>query len=114
MIVTKKWSDTPIKETPHKVDVRNMYNTEEAMISIISLQPGESLVTHITPVDVAFYVIEGKGEVLIGDEAMEVDAMTLIESPKDIKHGWSNKSDSLLRFMVVKAPRPTKESKFLG
>ncbi len=113
-MTTKKWSDTPIKETPHKVDVRNMYNTESAVISVITLQPGESLVTHVTPVDVAFYVLEGKGEVLIGDETKEVEAMTLIESPKDIKHGWSNKNDSILRFMVVKAPRPKKEAKFFG
>ena len=50
--------NTPIAETPHKVDVRKLYDTENAMTVHITLQPGESLIKHITPVDVFFYVLE--------------------------------------------------------
>ena len=111
---TKKLADADIMDNAHNVDARNLYNTPEAMITVITLQPGQSLKRHITPVDVAFYVLSGKGVVEIGDEKQDVAADTLVESPKDIVHCWYNKSDEPLRFMIVKAPRPTRKTVFVG
>ena len=79
----------------------------------ITLMPGESLRKHITPVDVFFYVLEGKGIVEIGDEKKEVVKDTFIDSPKGIIHCWYNQSHKKLRFMVVKTPFPTEPTKFL-
>jgi mannose-6-phosphate isomerase-like protein (cupin superfamily) len=104
---------TPIADTPHKVDVRKLYDTENAMTVHITLQPGESLKKHITPVDVFFYVLEGKGIVEIGDEKKEVGKDTLIDSPARIPHCWYNESKDVLRFLVVKVPRPTTETKLM-
>ena len=50
----------------------------------------------------------------VGDEKREVSKDTLIESPKDIVHCWYNESEELLRFMVIKAPKPTKKTVFIG
>ncbi|HDQ73736.1 MAG TPA: cupin domain-containing protein [Chloroflexi bacterium] len=113
-MITKKLSDTGIMDNAHNVDARNLYNTPDAMITVITLKPGQSLKRHITPVDVAFYVLSGKGVVEIGDEKQEVEANTLVESPKDIVHCWYNESDEALRFMIVKAPKPTRETIFIG
>ena len=113
-MITKKLSEVGIMANAHGVDARNLYNTEEAMVTVITLEPGQSLKRHITPVDVAFYVLEGTGVVEIGDEKMEVTKDTLIESPRDIVHCWYNESSSPLRFMVIKAPRPTKKTVFIG
>jgi len=84
------------------------------MITVITLKSGQSLKRHITPVDVAFYVLSGTGVVEIGNEKQEVSAETLVESPKDILHCWYNESPEPLRFMVVKAPRPTRKTVFIG
>ncbi len=108
-----KWEDVEVMKTPHGVDVRKLYDTEHAQIIHITLKPGESLKRHITPVDVAFYVLEGKGIVEIGDEKQEVEKDTLIDSPANIPHCWYNESDSTLRFLVIKVPRPTKQTKLL-
>ncbi|KAF5036296.1 Cupin domain protein [anaerobic digester metagenome] len=105
--------NTPVADTPHKVDVRKLYDTENTMTVHITLQPGESLKKHITPVDVFFYVLEGTGIVEIGDEKKEVGKDTLIDSPARIPHCWYNESDDVLRFLVVKVPRPTTETKLL-
>jgi len=113
-MITRKLSEVEIMDNAHGVDARNLYNTEEAMISIITLEAGQSLKPHITPVDVAFYVLEGTGVVEVGDEKIEVTKDTLIESPKDIMHCWYNESGSPLRFMVVKAPRKKKKTVFIG
>lgn len=39
---------------PHHVDARKIYDTPHAMAVVITLQPGEALKKHITPVDVFF------------------------------------------------------------
>lgn len=113
-MITKKLSDTGIMKNPHGVDARNLYNTGDAMITVITLDPGQSLKRHITPVDVAFYVLEGTGIVEIGDEKEQVSKDTLVESPKDIVHCWYNESQDPLRFMVIKAPKPSKKTIFVG
>lgn len=104
---------SPVVDTPHKVDVRKLYDTKNAITVHITLKPGESLKKHITPVDVFFYVLEGKGIVEIGEEKKEVTKDSLIDSPARIPHCWYNESDEILRFLVVKVPRPTTETKLL-
>lgn len=113
-MITKKLSETEILKTPHGLDVRNIYNEDNAMINIITFKPGEALKPHKTPVDVAFYVLEGVGVVQVGDEKKEVSKDTLIESPKEIVHCWFNESNEVLRVMVIKAPRPVNKSTFVG
>ena len=113
-MIAKKLTDVSIMDNAHNVDARNLYNTADAMITVITLTPGQSLKRHITPVDVAFYVLSGKGVVEVGNEKQEVVADTLVESPKDIMHCWYNESSEPLRFMVVKAPRPTRKTVFIG
>ena len=114
VMITRNLNDVKIMENAHNVYARNIYNTPDAMITVITLMPGQSLKRHITPVDVAFYVLSGKGIVEIGNEKQEVAADTLVESPKDIVHCWYNESSEPLRFMIVKAPRPTRKTVFLG
>jgi len=102
-----------ISQNPHNVDVRKIYDTKNAQAAHITLKPGESLKRHITPVDVFFYVLEGKGIVEVGDEKKEVGPDTLIESPAKIVHCWYNESNEILRILVVKVPRPTEAAKLL-
>lgn len=103
----------PIVETPHKVDVRKLYDYENAQVMHITLAPAESLRPHITPVDVFFYILEGAVDVRIGDEEITVNANNLVESPKNIVHCLTNKSNDRARILVVKAPKPTKQSRLL-
>jgi len=105
--------ETEQASTPHGVKVCKLYDTPDAQAIHITLEPGESLKRHITPVDVFFYVLEGTGVVEIGDEKKTVSRDTLVESPKDIPHCLYNESDATFRFLVVKAPRPVTATKLL-
>lgn len=105
--------DTETNPNPHGIETKKIYDTEHAMAVHILLKPGESLKRHITPVDVFFYVLEGKGVVEVGDEKKEVVADTLIESPARIPHCWYNESDAVLRVLVVKVPRPKESTRIL-
>ncbi len=98
---------------PHHVDARKIYDSPHAIAVVITLQPGEALKKHMTPVDVFFYVIEGTGIVEIGDEKNAIGKDTLVESPARIPHRWINESSSVFRVLVVKIPKPTEETKLL-
>ena len=101
------------KPNPHNVDARAISDTESAQVVHITLQPGEALKKHITPVDVVFYVLEGQGVVEIGEERASVGADSLVESPAKIPHRWINESQAPLRVLVVKTPRPKEATKML-
>lgn len=92
----------PEKENPHRVLAKDLYDTDQAQVVHIELKPGESLKLHKTPMNVFFYVLEGTGIVVIGDEEETVSKDMLIDSPKTIPHLLRNESDSLFRFLVVK------------
>jgi mannose-6-phosphate isomerase-like protein (cupin superfamily) len=87
--------------------VKVIYDHPEAQAIHILLRPGESLKKHITPVDVFFYVLEGEGAVEIGEETVHVSKDTIIESPKGIPHRLLNDGKNDVRFLVMKAPKPT-------
>lgn len=105
--------DVHSKPNAHGVDARGISDTESAQVVHITLQPGEALKKHITPVDVVFYVLQGQGVVEIGEESAVVASDTLIESPAKIPHRWINESHGTLRILVVKAPRPKEATKML-
>lgn len=105
--------NVPSKPNPHGIDARNVSDTEKVQVTHITLKPGESLRRHITPVDVIFYVLEGRGIVEIDEERREVEPDTLIESPANIPHCWINESNGVVRVLVVKTPRPKEPTKIL-
>lgn len=102
-----------IAKTPHKVEVKKLFSFDHATIVHITLNPRESLKLHKTPVDVNFYVLEGQGVVKIGEEEEKVSKDQLIFSPANIPHLLRNESNSQFRFLVIKTPTPTKETKIL-
>ena len=110
---SRTYTTEPIKENPHKVDVRKLYDEPSAQVMHLNLKPGDSLKPHITPVDVAFYILEGEPTIHVGEESIMYQADTLIESPKDIVHYISNESEGNARILVIKAPRPEKVTKVL-
>lgn len=108
-----KYHEQPLKDTIHKIEVREMYNKKSAQAMLITLRPGESLKPHKTPVDVFFFILEGLPTIHIGNESMGCEANSLVESPANIVHYISNETDKEARILVVKAPRPTSLTKVL-
>ena len=105
--------EAPQAQTPHGVDVRKLLDTEHVQVMCITLQPGEALKRHITPVDAFFYGLEGSGVAEVGDERIEIGANELLNSPAHIPHRLLNESNATFRVLVVKTPRPTQGTKVL-
>ncbi len=68
----RNYKNLEIAETPHGINVYKLYDTDHALIMHLHLKAGESLKPHITPVDVAFYILEGTPTILVGEEKIDV------------------------------------------
>ncbi len=108
-----KVAETKIKDNPHGVNVRLLYDNDNAQAVHMQLEPGQSLKPHKTPVDVFFFVIEGTPDVLVGEEKLRVEPNSLVDSPKDIVHCIYNNTDKIVRVLVVKAPKPMAKPKMM-
>jgi len=112
-MIIKYYKELQSKQNPHSVDIRTLYDNDNAQVMHIILKAGESLKPHKTPVDVFFYVLEGTPTVQVGEELAICKKDQLIESPANIVHNLSNETENIARIMVVKAPRPAKKSLIL-
>lgn len=112
-MIARNYRTEPLKDNPHGVEVRKMYDDASAQIMHMTLKPGESLKPHKTPVDVTFFILEGKPTVLVGEESLQFEEGTLVESPAFVVHSLSNETDQLARILVIKAPRPQAATRVL-
>jgi len=99
-----KVCETSCFQNQHCVEAKEIYSTANSQVIRMSLEPKQALKKHTTPVDVFFYILEGKGIVEIGEEIMAVEKDTIIDSPKGIPHLLRNNGEGLFRFLVVKLP----------
>lgn len=88
------------------IQVRNVISQKEVAVVNVVLQPGEILPMHSTPVDVFFYVHEGKGTIVIGEEQQTVKRGEIVISPREIPHGLLANAGEEFSILVVKTPNP--------
>jgi quercetin dioxygenase-like cupin family protein len=108
-----RFAERPIKTNPHGVDVRSMYDRDNAQVNVVSLQPGQTLKPHITHTEVVFYVLEGSPSIRVGEITKQVEKDALVESPSGIIHCISNNDETVARVLVIKAPRPLETARLL-
>lgn len=105
--------EAPEAPNPHGVSARELHSNEHVQAVMVTLQPGEALKLHVTPVDVFFYGLEGQGIVEIGGVRETLVPDLLVDSPARIPHRLINEGDGVFRFLVVKTPRPTTSTRIL-
>ena len=88
---------------------RAVYSSPEALIVHIAVTPGGFVKPHVTPVDMEFLVLEGKGTFSLGEESTEAGVGTLLPSPRGVPHGMKNAGPGVLRVLAIKNPRPEGE-----
>lgn len=91
------------------VVARVVYSAPEAMLVHIDIEPEGFVKPHVTSIDMEYFVIEGRGRFILGDESVEASAGACIPNPKGISHGITNLGAGHLRVLAVKNPRPAGE-----
>ena len=104
-----KLEDLTKVKTPRGVTGKKVYDAEPVNIMNLMLRSGEVVDTHVTPVDVFFYVVRGKGKIVVGEESGVVEATDIVISPKDIPHSVHASEGEDFDILVVKTPSPAKK-----
>lgn len=74
--------------------------------AIATLAPGGTIGGHMHPFEESFFVLEGRGLVVIGDMGYEVRAGDFGFAPLAYPHAWNNPFEAPLRWLRVRAPQP--------
>lgn len=87
------------------VIAKQILKHDNAQVMNLVLEPGNVVPPHAVPVDVFFYIVEGKGTLKIGDKEAVVEATDIITVPPNIK--MSLMADQGENFIVLNVKTPS-------
>lgn len=70
-------------------------------MSELTLRPGAVLPRHTHVVEEAFFVVEGSGEAVAGEETSAVAGGTALLAPAGVPHGFRNTGEQDLRIICM-------------
>ena len=68
----------------------------------ISIEPGKKIDKHKVPFDAFFYIISGKGEVVVDEIKTSLETSDIVECKANSERTWINNSDSVLELLTIK------------
>jgi len=92
---------------PHSISVRALLVSESAQFEHLSLEPGQVQKKHVAHTNVYLYILNGTGILEAGDETISLSADNAGGNAPETIHRLINDSNSQLRLLNMKAPRPT-------
>ncbi len=98
---------------PHFISVRALLASDSAQFEHLSLEPGQAQKKHVAHTNVYLYTLIGTGVLEAGEETIPLSADMLVEMPPETPHRLINNSDSQLRLLNIKAPRPTSSTQIV-
>ena len=87
------------------VVAKKILKNDDVQIMNLILEPGDVVPEHSVPVNVFFYIVEGKGSLQIGDEEKVVEARDIIPCPPNTK--MRLEADQGEKFVVLNVKTPS-------
>jgi|GEM_PF-251967 len=90
--------------SPESFQKRNLFETERLFSDVYAFEPGQEQSPHShEDADKVYYVLEGQGTFVVGDEERVVGQGEAVIAPAGAAHGVRNESDDRLRTLVFLA-----------
>ncbi|MCW3489210.1 cupin domain-containing protein [Dethiobacter alkaliphilus] len=93
------------KKNHRGVTAKKLIQHQHTTVMNLILNPGEIIPEHSVPVDVFFYVVDGKGTIQIGEEEAVVGEKDIILCPRETT--MALKADQGQRFEVLNVKTPS-------
>lgn len=99
----------PIETNIRGIDSRVLVDHEHATIKQLILPPNGSIPAHQVPVEVSFFVLQGEGNITIGEQTYQVCAHSIVLCPANVKMAITANQQGL-SFLNIKTPgfKPTR------
>src|SRR3972149_6426689 len=81
-----------------------LHDSEKMRAVLFCLLPGQKVAPHTAPVEVLFYVIQGKAAFILGEEQVNLEAGAYAVSKINEPHGFEAKEKLVVLALI--APRP--------
>jgi mannose-6-phosphate isomerase-like protein (cupin superfamily) len=92
---------------PAKVFKATLFRSDNLMLGLNCLHAGQEQHPHVHGGQDKFYfVVEGRGEFVVGDERTTAGVGTVVWAPADVSHGVVNTGSERLVLLVGIAPWP--------
>jgi len=98
---------------PHFISVRALLVSDSAQFEHLSLEAGQVQKKHVAHTNVYLYILKGTGVLEANEETIPLSADMLVELPPETPHRLINNSNSQLRLLNIKAPRPTSSTQIV-
>ncbi|MFZ4741933.1 MAG: cupin domain-containing protein [Bacteroidales bacterium] len=84
------------------LDVRMLYSGEKADLVHLTLKEGEAIAKHDNPIDVIFFILAGKGKLMLDDEEFIISANDCIPVKSGTQRSMENINEADLKVLVYK------------
>jgi mannose-6-phosphate isomerase-like protein (cupin superfamily) len=78
--------------------------TDAYSVDMVRVAPGGFSAAHVDAGRHAFFILEGRGRITIGDESFEVGPGAIVKVPPGIAHAVNNTGEASLVFLTVYDP----------
>jgi quercetin dioxygenase-like cupin family protein len=90
-----------------KMQKINLFDTERMFCDVYCFEPGQEQTAHAHKgADKVYYVLQGVGQVRIGQDTKELRAGSIALAPAGLEHGVRNPGPERLTMLVFMAPKP--------
>jgi quercetin dioxygenase-like cupin family protein len=91
--------------SPAKQVRKKLIASENLVAELVCYEPGQATVSHLHPrQDEIFYVIEGKGTIVVGEEGIPVSTGSVVFGPLGVRHGIRADAGDRLVLIFIKGP----------
>ncbi len=85
----------------------NLFDTERMFCDVYCFEPGQEQTAHAHQgADKVYYVLQGRGQVRVGQETRELGPGGIALAPAGAEHGVRNAGPDRLTVLVFMAPKP--------
>jgi len=85
----------------------NLFDTERMFCDVYCFEPGQEQTAHVHKgSDKVYYVLQGKGQVRVGQETRELSPGVIALAPAGAEHSVRNPGPDRLTVLVFMSPKP--------
>jgi quercetin dioxygenase-like cupin family protein len=78
--------------------------TKDIDVTVTRVEPGGEFSLHVDPYHHVFYIFQGEGEVLLGEDVHPLGPQTVVDVPAGEVHAYRNKGDMEMILLTLNIP----------
>ncbi|MDG2332974.1 MAG: cupin domain-containing protein [Myxococcota bacterium] len=90
-----------------KMGKSTLFSSERILVGLNAFEPGQEHKLHSHEgMDKVYHVLEGKGDFVLEDRTVPMEAGVMLIAPEGVPHGIQNTGDERLLVLAILAPGP--------